>query len=43
MFGIENPDKPDKGAYPRNQRTERMMIMVINIGYCVSISLGVIG
>lgn len=34
---------PDKGAYPRNQRMVRMIIMVINIGYSDSMSFGVIG
>lgn len=38
-FGIET----DMGEYPRSQRMIRIMIITVNIFYCVSTSRGVIG
>ena len=40
---IFGPVIPDMGAYPRSQRIIRIIIIVINIIYCVSTSFGVIG
>lgn len=34
---------PDMGAYPKNQRTISMRTSVVNIGYWVSTSVGVMG
>jgi len=40
IFGIEIPDN---GAYPKNQRMVRMIMIAINISYFVSRSFDEIG